>query len=112
MKCRAPARACSPEGVAVAPRAEAAGVHVHLALAGVLLHDDAGRALLDVHALVAVGGDDVPADEDVAAAIRSVIPLLLWWGGWLTRREERQHTCKEPVKRGGCCRGKAEIKST
>ena len=64
-----------PEGVAVAARVVATGVWVELIAAGVVLDDVPRGSLLDVHALVAVGGYTVPFHNVVVAFIGSVAPL-------------------------------------
>lgn len=71
----------SPEDVAVTPGVVAAGVLVELVAARVVLDDVAGGSLLDVHALVAVCRDGVPAHGVVVRLVLAVGPLVIREGG-------------------------------
>ena len=67
----------SPEDVVVAPGIVAARVLVELVGAGVVLDNVASGSLLDVHALVGVGRNGVPAHDVVVRLVLAVCPLFI-----------------------------------
>lgn len=65
----------APEYVVVPPRSVASGVVVVLLAADVVLHQVVVRPLLDVHALVSVGGERVTAHDVVGRSVGATFPL-------------------------------------
>ena len=64
-----------PEGVPIAPRAEAAGLRVILDGTHVVFDHVAGRALFSFYVLVAIGLDRVPAYNVAVAPVLSFVTV-------------------------------------
>ena len=70
-----------PEGVAIPARVVASGNRVELVAAGVVLDHVLRGSLLDVHALVAVGGNAIRFHKVVVTFVGAVAPLIDRIGG-------------------------------